>query len=144
MIILILKLKKQDNVPSIWDKFHHFKHSPNLVIKKIVFFFFLIFFLWKTGFWHINQESFRLILQNLKLICVIGTVQTYLGFWGKRLNFSIIVAEIQPKVWERRRKRWREKMLNFGNGDTEFPVPNSAARVCVECLKWKEKKILTN
>ena len=32
-------------------------------------------------------------------------------------------------------------MLNFGNGDTEFPVPNSVARCeCVECPKWKEKK----
>ena len=82
-------------------------------------------------------------MQNLKLICVIETVQTYLGFWGESLNFGIIVAKIQPKVWERRRKRWREKMLNFGNGDTEFPVPNSTARVwevCVECPKWKEKK----
>ena len=82
-------------------------------------------------------------MQNLKLICVIGTVQTYLGFWGESLNFGIIVAKIQPKVWERRRKRWREKMLNFGNGDTEFPVPNSTAwvwEVCVECPKWKEKK----
>ena len=82
-------------------------------------------------------------MQNLKLICVIGTVQTYLGFWGESMNFDITVVEIQPKVWERRRKRWREKMLNFGNGDTEFPVPNSTARVwevCVECPKWKEKK----
>ena len=90
-----------------------------------------------------KKESSGLILQNLKLICIIGTVQTYLGFWEERLNFGITVAEIQPKVWERRRKRWREKMLNFGNGDTEFPVPNSTARVwevCVECPKWKEKK----
>ena len=86
------------------------------------------------------MESFGLILQNLKLICVIRTIQTYLGFWGERLNFGITVTEIQPKVWERRRKRWREKMLNFSNGDTEFPVSNSAARVCMECLKWKEKK----
>ena len=39
-----------------------------------------------------------LILQNLKLICVIETVQTYLGFGGERLNFGITVAEIQPKV----------------------------------------------
>ena len=31
-------------------------------------------------------------------------------------------------------------MLNFGNRDTEFPVPNSAAWVCVECPKWKRKK----
>ena len=85
-------------------------------------------------------ESFGLILQNLKLICIIGTVQTYLRFWGERLNFDITVVEIQPKVWERRRKRWREKMLNFGNEDTKFPVPNSAARVCMECPNWKEKK----
>ena len=89
-------------------------------------------------------ESFGLILQNLKLICVIGIVQTYLGFWGERLNFGITVAEIQPKVWERRRKRWIEKMLNFGNGDTEFSVPNSATRVWV-CgvpkVKKKKKKI---
>ena len=79
-------------------------------------------------------------IANLKLICVIGTVQTYLGFWGERMNFGITVGEIQPKVWERRRKRWREKMLNFGNGDIEFPVPNFVARVCVECPKWKKKK----
>ena len=89
------------------------------------------------------MESFGLILQNLNLICVIGTVKTYLGFWGERLNFGITIAEIQPKVWERRRKRWREKMLNFGNIDTEIPLPNSTARVwevCVEYPKWKEKK----
>ena len=92
------------------------------------------------------MESFRLILQNLKLICVIGTVQTYLAFWGERLNFGITVAEIQPKVWERRRKGWREKMLNFGNGDTEFPMPNSAARVWVRGVPEvkRKKKNLTN
>ena len=34
-------------------------------------------------------------------------------------------------------------MLNFGNRDTEFLVPNSATwvwEVCVKCPKWKEKK----
>ena len=72
-------------------------------------------------------ESFGLTLQNRKLICVIGTIQSYLGFWGERLNFGITVAKIQPKVWGRIRKRWREKMLNFGNGDTKFPLPSSAA-----------------
>ena len=88
-------------------------------------------------------EFFGLILQNLNLICVIGTVETYLGFWGKRLNFDITIAEIQPKVWEKRRKMWTEKMLNFGNVDTEIPLSNSAAWVwemCVECPKWKEKE----
>ena len=74
-------------------------------------------------------ESFGLILQNLNLICVIGTVETYLGFWGERLNFGITIAKIQPKVWERIRKRWREKMLNFGNVNTEITLPNSVARV---------------
>ena len=90
-------------------------------------------------------ESFGLILQKLKLICVIGTIETYLGFWGERLNFSITIAEIQPKVWERRCKRRKEKMLNFGNVDTEIPLPSSAARtlspVCpsVECPVKKKK-----
>ena len=79
----------------------------------------------------------------MNLICVIGTVETYLGFWGERLNFGIVIAEIQPKVWERKRKRWREKMLNFSNVDTKISLLNSTARVwevCVECPKWKEKK----
>ena len=87
-------------------------------------------------------ESIGLILQNWKLICVIGTIQSYLGFWRERLNFGITVAEIQPKVWERRRKRWREKMLNFSNSDTEFPLPSSAARAwSARSEKEKIKKI---
>ena len=91
-------------------------------------------------------DSIGLILQNWKLICVIGTVQSYLGFWGERLNFGITVAEIQPKVWEKRRKRWREKMLNFGNGDTKLPLPSSAARAwSAQSEKEKIKnKNLTN
>ena len=79
----------------------------------------------------------------MNLFCLIGTVETYLGFWRERLNFDIAIAEIQPKVWERRRKRWREKMLNFDNVDTEIPLSNSVVRVwevCMECPKWKEKK----
>ena len=56
-------------------------------------------------------------------------------------NFGNAIAEIQPKVWERRRKRWREKILNFYNVDTEIPLPNSAAG-CERCA-WSaqsEKK----
>ena len=34
-------------------------------------------------------------------------------------------------------------MLNFGNGDIEFPVPNSAARLR-GVLEVKKKKKLTN
>ena len=60
------------------------------------------------------------------------------------MNFGIIVVEIQPKVLERRRKRWREKMLNFGNGDTEFPLPSSAARAWSARSEKEKKKNLTN
>ena len=91
----------------------------------------------KSQYSHRKQRVFWVNMQNQKLICVIGTVQSYLGFWGERLNFDITVAEIQPKVWERRRKRWREKMLNFGNDDTEFPLPSSAARAW---SAWSEKE----
>ena len=86
------------------------------------------------------MKSFGLILQNLNFICIIGTVKSYLGLWGKRVNFGITIAEIQQKVWERRRKRGREKMLNFGNVNIKIPLPGY--EVCVECPKWKEKKIL--
>ena len=92
-----------------------------------------------------ERESFELILQNRKLIWIIDTVQRYLGFWEERLNFGITVAEIQPKVWERRRKMWKEKMLNFGNDDTKFSLSNSAARAwSARSEKEKKKKKLTN
>ena len=32
-------------------------------------------------------------------------------------------------------------MLNFGNGDTEFPLPSSAARACSARSEKKKKKI---
>ena len=53
------------------------------------------------------------------------------------MNFSITIAEIQQKVRERRRKRRKEKMLNFGNVNTEIPLPNS----CYPCMKcaWSEQ-----
>ena len=50
----------------------------------------------------------------------------------------------EEKGGERRRKRWREKMLNFGNGDIEFPLPSSAAHAWSaqsEKEKIKNKKI---
>ena len=59
------------------------------------------------------HESFGLILQNLNFICVIGTVESYLGLWGKIVNFGITIAEIQQKVWERRRKRGERENVEF-------------------------------
>ena len=69
------------------------------------------------------------------------SVKNYLGLWGKKVNFGIIIVEIQQKVWEKRRKRGREKMLNFGNVNTEIPLPSSCWP-CVKCA-WSaqsEKK----
>ena len=60
----------------------------------------------------VGFESFGWILLNLEFICVMGTVPSYLGNWGKRVNFGNGVAEILTKVWEREReKKWeREKV----------------------------------
>ena len=44
---------------------------------------------------------------------VIGIVESYLGLWGKRVNFGITIAEIQQKVWERRRKRGERENVEF-------------------------------
>ena len=47
------------------------------------------------------------------------------------MNFGITIAEIQQKsMREKKKKRKeekeeREKMLNFGNVNTEIPLPNS-------------------
>ena len=53
-------------------------------------------------------ESFGWILLNSKFICVIGTIPSYLGNWGKRVNFGNGVAEIQQK-YEREREKVGER-----------------------------------
>ena len=45
---------------------------------------------------------------NSEFICVIGTVPSYLGNWGKRVNFGNSVAEIQQK-YERKREKMGER-----------------------------------
>ena len=52
-------------------------------------------------------KSFGWILLNPKFIFVIGTIPSYLGNWGKRVNFGNGVAEIQQK-YERERKKVEE------------------------------------
>ena len=44
---------------------------------------------------------------------VIGIVESYLGLWGKRVNFSITIAKIHQKVWEKRRKRGERENVEF-------------------------------
>ena len=89
-----------------------------------------------------NGESFGLILLNLEFICVIGTVLTYLGKWGKRVNFGNGIAEIQQKYEREEEKGGREKMLNFGNVNTEIPVPNSccSGMKCAWSAQSEKKK----
>ena len=56
-------------------------------------------------------ESFGWILLNSKFICVIGSVPTYLGKWGEKVNFGNTVVEIQQK-YERERekeKKWERE-----------------------------------
>ena len=57
---------------------------------------------------HYSMESFGWILLNLEFICVIVTVQNYLGNWGKRVNFGNGVAETQQK-YERERGKTGER-----------------------------------
>ena len=57
---------------------------------------------------HIFSESFGWILLNSEFICVIGTIPSYLGNWGKRVNFGNGVTEIQQK-YEREREKVEER-----------------------------------
>ena len=116
------------------------RRHVNAFSKIIIFFFFwesrsLLLVVLKN---HITifSESFGLILQNLNLICVIGTVESYLGFWGERLNFGITIAEIEEEKGGERKcwtsATWIPKFL--------YPILMPGCEVCVECPKWKEKK----
>ena len=55
-----------------------------------------------------KTESFGCILLNLEFIYIIDTVSSYLGNWGKRVNFGNSVAKIQQK-YEREKEKVGEK-----------------------------------
>ena len=79
----------------------------------------------------LEQWVIWLNIAKLEFICIISTVPTYLGKWGRRVNFSNGVTEIQQK-YEREREKVRE--IKFWiSVITEIP----AART-------KEKKICSN
>ena len=58
------------------------------------------------------------------------------------MNFGITIAEIQQKVRGRRRKREKEKMLNFGNVNIKILLPNSCCpgMKCVWSAQSEKKK----
>ena len=105
-----------------------------------------------------NGDSFGLILQNLNFICIIGTVESYLRLWGKRVNFGITIAEIQKK-YEREKEKGRERKCWISiMWIPKFLCPIPAARVWsvrgvrkvkrkknlwqlwqYHCRKWEEK-----
>ena len=73
----------------------------------------------------LSRESFGWILLNLKFICVIGTVSTYLEKWGERVpKFNKSMRE-KEKRWERE-NAWISVMWL-----PKFLLPDQPARVCV-------------
>ena len=72
------------------------------------------------------MESSGGILLNPESICIIGTITSYLRNWGKTVNLGNGVCWNSTKVWEKKRKSGREKILNFGNHIIEI----STAQTC--------------
>ena len=74
---------------------------------------------------------------NLKFICIIGTILTYLGEWGERVNFGYSITKIQQKYEREREKVGERECMNFGNVITEIPTVRSACpSVCAVCSMW--------
>ena len=75
--------------------------------------------------------SLLAILQKIMFICDMGTVQNYLGDWGKRVNFGNSVAKILTKVWREKISDVTgggRKNLNFGNLITEILAAQYSTR----------------
>ena len=78
---------------------------------------------------------------NSEFICVIGTVPTYLGNWGKRVNFGNGVAKIQQKYEREREKVGERKFWISVITLPKFLLPKPADRKPAEI---GEKKICGN
>ena len=80
-----------------------------LILREYIGYFWKVFFFVLLDIsWIAFIESFGRILLNSEFICVIDTVSSYLGNWGKRVNFGNGVAEIQQK-YEREREKVGER-----------------------------------
>ena len=104
------------------------------------------------------MECFCWILLNLEFICIIVTVQSYLGNWGKRVNFGNGIAEIQQKYEIEREKSGERKFWISAMAPPKFLLPKPANRETncgneiaeigkknlwqCHCRKWEEKKIV--
>ena len=76
-------------------------------------------------------------MQNLNFICVIGTVESYLRLWGKRVNFGITITEIQQKVWEEEEKGGERKCWISVMWISKFLCPGMK---CVWSAQSEKKK----
>ena len=86
------------------------------------------------------MKSFGWILLNPEFICVIGTIPSYLGNCGKRLNFSNCVAEIQQKYEREREKMGKRKFWISVIILPKFLLPKPVDRVGVKCSKCEAPK----
>ena len=62
---------------------------------------------------------------NLEFICIIVVVQSYLGIWGKRVNFGNDVVEIQQKYEREREKMGERKFWILAMASPKFLLPKS-------------------
>ena len=85
-----------------------------------------------------SRESFGWILLNPEFICAIGTVSSYLGNWGKKVNFGNGVAEIQQKYEREREKVGERKFWISVITLPKFLLPKPANRVGVKCPKGNQ------
>ena len=82
-------------------------------------------------------KSFGWILLNSEFICVIGIVLTYLGIWGKRVNFGNNVVEIQQKYEREREKMGERKFWISVMWFLKFLLPKPAARAKKRNQLWQ-------
>ena len=74
---------------------------------------------------------------NLEFICVIGTILTYLGKWGKRVNFGNGVAKIQQKYEREREKAGERKFWISVMWLPKFLLPKPAAHAQKRNQLWQ-------
>ena len=74
---------------------------------------------------------------NSEFICVIGTILTYLGKWGKRVNFGNGVVEIQQKYEKEKEKAGERKFWISVMWLPKFLLPKPAAHAQKRNQLWQ-------
>ena len=101
------------------------------------------------------DKLFNNIILGVLRVFWINIVKFELNLWYRNCwnLFGILRWETEfryyhcrnsTKSMREKKKKVERENVEFRQRDTKFLVPNSAAWVCVDCPKWKEKKNLTN